>query len=76
MVLRSYCLRFGGFGARLVTGKKLRRLQLVDLIAAVDLGFQAIPKPPKVGKIMAQHLEKAVILHTFGVQAISAKPKP
>ena len=28
------------------------------------------PKPPKGGKIMAQHLKKsAIILHTFGVQA-------
>ena len=27
-----------------------------------------IPKPPKVGKIMAQNHKKAIILHTFGVQ--------
>ena len=27
-----------------------------------------IPKPPKVGKLMAQDPYKAVILHTVGVQ--------
>ena len=27
-----------------------------------------VPKPRKVGKIMAQYLQKAVILHTFRVQ--------
>ena len=32
-----------------------------------------LPKPPKVGKIMAQNLQKAIILHTFGVQ-VSPKP--
>ena len=26
--------------------------------------------PQKVGKRMAQHLEKAIILHTFGVQVM------
>ena len=28
----------------------------------------SFPKPPKVGKIMAQNLLKAIILHTCGVQ--------
>ena len=32
-----------------------------------------LPKPPKVGKIMAPYPEKAIILHTLGVQV---KPKP
>ena len=27
-----------------------------------------VPRPPKVGKRMAQNLEKAILLHTFGVQ--------
>ena len=30
--------------------------------------ISGLPRPPKVGKIMAQNLEKAIILHTFGVQ--------
>ena len=33
-------------------------------------GFQGLPKPPKVGKIMAQHFKKAIILHTLGVQVV------
>ena len=29
---------------------------------------QTLPKPPKVGKTMAQYLKKAIILHTFRVR--------
>ena len=28
--------------------------------------LQRMPKPPKVGKVMAQHLRKAIIPHTSG----------
>ena len=31
---------------------------------------KSIPKPPKVGKIMAQDLKKAIILHAFRVQVL------
>ena len=36
-------------------------------------GNYTLPKPPKVGKIKAQHLLKAIILHTFRGQV---NPKP
>ena len=39
---------------------------LVSGTAFGPLQFQ--PRPPKVGKIMAQNLSKAIILHAFGVQ--------
>ena len=29
---------------------------------------RSVPKPPKVGEIMAQYLQKAMILHAVGVQ--------
>ena len=51
-------LRFRGLGV-----PKIR----VYLIWGV-LIIRILPKPPKVGKIMAQHLQKAIILCTFGVQ--------
>ena len=36
----------------------------------VLLGGSCLPKPPTVGKTMAQNRQKAIILHTFGVQVV------
>ena len=46
---------------------------LLDALRShINEGFlrrpRALPRPPKVGKIMAQYLKKAIILHTLGVQ--------
>ena len=46
---------------------------LLDALRShINEGFlrrpRALPRPPKVGKIMAQYLKKAVIPHTLGVQ--------
>ena len=38
--------------------------------AKIGSDASAPPKPPKAGKIMAQYLQKAIILHTSGVQAV------
>ena len=71
MPFRILGSRFGGFlfrawGFRLNYERKIWEYNPWSL--------EAVPKPPKVGKIMAQNLYKAIILHTFGVQVNPKRP--
>ena len=49
-------------------------LLVCPLPLSVAVFVKLFPKPPKVGKLIAQNLQKAIILHTSGVQVLPIAP--
>ena len=48
---------------------------LATFLAAAQHPLFSLPRPLKVGKIMAQNLRKAIVLHTPGVPGDQNSPK-